>query len=152
MQQESGNKLHVYLDIDGTLLYEPKEGVGDEALDYQFLCEGIEELLEFVCAHCQPFWLSYRARLGYTKALEEHLFPYLPPLARTIPPAYWNDFKYEGVNVEMPFLWFEDDIESEDRAWLETHNWLDSFVPLDPYNPQNPFLILAAIQRHLLSG
>jgi hypothetical protein len=153
-------KLQVYLDIDGTILYEPKDSESEianqeafyeiyEALDYQFVCDGLEELLEFVVAHCQPFWLSFRTHLGQTKALEERLYQYLPEIARKIPPAYWEELKYEGVDKNVTFVWFEDDVMEGDEAWLQENNLLGSLVRLDPYCRENPRIILAELRRRL---
>jgi len=79
------SKLVVYLDVDGTILYEPRDGTEREDLDFQLVCDGLEELLDFVLAHCKPYWLSYRAHLGRTAALAERLFPHLPACARIRP-------------------------------------------------------------------
>lgn len=146
-----GAKLVVYLDIDGTLLYDPGDGTGREDLDYQFVCEGLTELLEFVVAHCEPYSLSYRARLGRTDALEQRLFPHLPELARQIPPAYWDHHKHEALDPSRPFLWFDDDPEDEDLTWLQQNNRRDALVRMDAYAPTNPIIILQTLKRTSLS-
>lgn len=141
------SKLTVYLDIDGTILYDPGDATQREELDYQLVCEGLAELLEFVLVHCNPLWLSYRARLGYTHALEERLFPHLPPSARQILPAYWDRFKHEALDLHQPFVWFDDDPEEEDMTWLIHNHRLDSFVQMESSNPYNPACILAELKK-----
>lgn len=145
-------KLVVYLDIDGTLLYDPGDGTGREDLDYQFVCEGLTELLEFVVAHCEPYWLSYRARLGRTDSLEQRLFPDLPELARQIPPAYWDRHKHEALDPSRPFLWFDDDPEDEDLTWLQQNDRQAALIRMDAYTPTNPIAILQTLKRMLPSG
>jgi hypothetical protein len=143
------SRLTVYLDIDGTILYDPGDETQCEDLDYQLVCEGLEELLEFVLAHCNPLWLSYRARLGRTHALETRLFPYLPACARRIPPAHWDAFKHEGIDIRQPFVWFDDDPEERDLTWLARHHRLDSLVRLEATNPHNPAHILAELRQRM---
>lgn len=57
------SKLTVYLDIDGTILDDPGDETRREDLDYQLVCEGFDERLEFMLA----LWLSYRTRLDGTQ-------------------------------------------------------------------------------------
>lgn len=141
--------LVVYLDVDGTILYDPRDGTDREDLDFQLVCDGLEEMLDFVLAHCKPYWLTNRARLGSSAALAARLFPHLPACARRILPTYWDNYKYEGVDLAQPFVWFDDDPEDEDLDWLECQNRLDSFVRMDPANRQNPRRILAEIKTRM---
>lgn len=143
------SKLTVYLDIDGTILYDPGDETRREDLDYQLVCEGVEELFEFVLAHCNPLWLSYRARLGRTHALEERLFPHLPACARRIPPAHWDAFKHEGIDIRRPFVWFDDDPEERDLTWLARNHRRESFVQMQPDYPHNPARMLAEVKRRM---
>jgi hypothetical protein len=142
-------KLTVYLDIDGTILYDPGDGSGWDELDGQLIGYDLETLLEFVVAHCNPFWLSYRARLGKTTELEKRLFPHLPEVARKIPVAYWDSFKHEGIDLSRPFVWFDDDVERTDWGWLCKHQRQGSLVEMFSHSPENPARILAAIQARM---
>jgi hypothetical protein len=100
--------------------------------------------------HCKPYWLSYRARLGQTAQLEKRLFPHLPEVARQIEPAHWDAFKHEGLDLKQPFVWFDDDPEERDLAWLKRHDRLDCLVRMDPSEPKNPARILAEVKARLL--
>ena len=75
MQQPS--KLTIYLDIDGTILYDPGDETRREELDYQRVCEGLEKLLHDGIDLRHPFawfdddpeerdlsWLERNHRLG----------------------------------------------------------------------------------------
>ena len=143
------NPIRVYLDIDGTILFEPGNETAREELDNQLVCDGLASFLEFVVAHCDPQWLSYRTRLGNLKLLEERLFPHLPKIARRIPAAGWNEFKHEAIDPKSPFLWFDDDAEPEDIAWLTDFGCLNSLVRMDPTNRQNPSIMLQEIKVRL---
>lgn len=142
-------RLRVYLDIDGTILYDPGTAEAREELEHQLVGEGIEELLTFVVAHCDPYWLSYRAKRGITRHLEERLFPHLPEVARRIPTAYWDRAKHEAVDPSLPFVWFEDDLDPEDLAWLEANRCLDRFVAVDATERLNPVLMLREVRGRL---
>ena len=78
--------------------------------------------------------MSYRARLGSSASLEERLFPHLPTIARAIPAANWDQFKHEAIDPGAEFVWFEDNLEDEDEAWLHTHGRRDAFVLVDRTN------------------
>ncbi len=142
--------LVVFLDIDGTILYEPHE---DDDMDWgfidgQYVGDGIEELLEFVCERCEPYWLSYRARLGRRDILETYILPHLPPIAREIGIARWDKFKHEGLITDRPFLWFDDYPEPEDEEWLRARNLSDCLVKMEHTGKDNPIRILRALKQH----
>jgi hypothetical protein len=143
------NRLLVYLDIDGTILFDAGDEETPEGLDFQHVCNGLAEFLEFVVAHCDPYWLSYRARLGCMERLEERLFPHLPDIARSIPAARWDEFKHEAIDPQSHFIWFEDGLEREDEEWLQRHDRLDAFVLVDHTNRDNPRLMLEEVRARL---
>ena len=143
------SRLRVYLDIDGTILFDALDQETPEGLDFQLVCDGLAEFLEFVVANCEPYWLSYRARLGSAAALEERLFPHLPAVARSIAPAYWDQFKHEAIDPGSHFVWFEDGLEEEDEAWLQRHDRRDAFVLVDRANRENPRVMLEEVRARL---
>ncbi len=145
----SESRLRVYIDIDGTILFEPRDGTELEDLDFQLVCEGLAEFLEFVVLHCEPYWLSYRTRLGAIKALEERLYPHIPEIARSIPAANWKTFKHEAIAPGSPFVWFDDDIEPEDVAWLTSKGHLEAHVLMDATNRSNPLIMLREVKSRL---
>ena len=146
-------RLRAYIDIDGTILYEPDDGTTcHDDLDFQLVCEGLAEFLEFVVRHCEPYWLSYRTRLGTLRHLEDRLYRHLPEIARVIPAAHWKGFKHEGVAPEAPFVWFDDDLEPEDVAWLMSNNHLGAHVQMDATNRGNPRLMIREVQSRMQSA
>lgn len=139
----------VYIDIDGTILFEPGDGTDSEDLDFQLVCEGLAEFLEFVVLHCQPYWLSYRTRLGALHHLEKRLYHHLPEIARSISAAHWKTFKHEAITPGTPFVWFDDDIEPEDTAWLTAQGHLAAHVRVDATNRHNPLAMLNEVKSRL---
>ena len=143
------NRIRVYLDIDGTILFEPGNETAREELDNQLVCDGLALFLEFIVAYCDPQWLSYRTRLGTLTRMEERLFLHLPDIARRIPAANWNEFKHEAIDPKSPFIWFDDDAEPEDIVWLTSNGCLSSLVQMQPTNRQNPSIMLQEVKVRL---
>jgi hypothetical protein len=143
------HRLRVYIDIDGTILFDAGVEETPEGLDFQHVCDGLADFLEFVVAHCEPYWLSYRSRLGSALRLEERLFPHLPDVARSIPPANWDQFKHEAIDPRSDFVWFEDNLEDEDAAWLDQHGRRDAFVLVDRTNRDNPQVMLRELRTRM---
>ena len=142
-------KLRVYIDIDGTILYDPPYRRGHDHLDLQLICDGLEEFLLFVVEHCEPYWLSYRTHQGAIQPLEERLFPHLPSVARSIPAAYWDEWKTDAIGETAPFLWFEDGLERECDAWLRQRGLEANFFEVDPACCDNPRLMLQHLKQRL---
>ncbi len=142
-------RLQVFIDIDGTILYDPPYGGGNDHLDMQLLCAGIEEFLEVCVENCEPYWLSYRTHQGSIDALEERLFPHLPDVARKIPAVYWDEWKSEAVDPDRPFVWSEDGLEDECEAWLSSRGLLVNYFELDRTCPDNPGLMLEHLKQRL---
>ena len=142
-------QLQVFIDIDGTILYDPPYGGGLDHLDAQLMCDGVEEFLEFVVEHCEPYWLSYRTYQGDLEALEERLLPHLPAVARKIPAANWDTWKSEAIDPAVPFVWFEDGLEDECELWLRSRGLLTSYFEVDPGCHNNPRLMLAHLKQRL---
>ena len=143
--------LRVFLDIDGTILYYPAEGQGPEWLDFQYVCDGLEVFLEYVTQHCEPYWLSFRSRLGRTEPLEERLFPHLPQVAATIPAAYWEKSKCEAFDTSAPFVWFDDDPEPGDEQWLSERGLSSSLVRVDHEQVDKPAHMLRIVESRRLA-
>ncbi len=141
--------MRIFIDIDGTILYEPEVDPPTDELDYQLVGSGIEEFLRFVLDNCEPYWLSARARLGRRESLETYILPHLPPCAAAVPVAYWNEFKHEALDPSVPFLWFDDYPEAEDITWLERHGRRDSLIDMVHTNPDNPARMLETVRQKL---
>jgi hypothetical protein len=140
--------LVVFLDVDGTLLYFPEDKSGRDELDLQHLCEGLDELLTYAVRHCEPYWLTYRARLGRRDLLEARLFPHLPPVAREIAVAHWDKSKHEAFDPQRRFVWFDDDPEPQALAWLRRRKLSHALVRTDMASPDNPLRMLDVL-KHL---
>jgi hypothetical protein len=141
-------RLTIYLDVDGTLLYFPDDGSGREELDMQLPGDGLAELLTHVVSHCEPYWLTYRARLGRRDLLEERLFPHLPDIARMIPVAHWDDSKHEAFDPAREFVWFDDDPDAKALKWLRARGLSHRLVRTRTTRADNPVRMLDWLRRH----
>lgn len=140
-------KLIVFIDIDGTILYQPKDPDDfPETLDGQYVCDGLEQFLEFTVEHCEPYWLSYRARLGKRDILDAHILPHLPPIAKEVGIAHWDEFKHEALPTDQPFLWFDDYPEPEDEAWLRQQGFQENLIRVDCYEKESPRIMLETLR------
>jgi hypothetical protein len=147
MDLRSKDPLVVFLDVDGTLLYYPADKSGREELELQHVCEGLDEFLEYVVRHCEPYWLTYRARLGRRDMLESHLFPHLPAVAQKIPVAHWDKSKHEAFVPDGRFVWFDDDPEPPAVQWLHRRKLSHALVRTDRHSRQNPARMLEVLKR-----
>jgi hypothetical protein len=68
-----------------------------------------------------------------------------PPIA-PLHPIYQQ---HEAIDPNSHFVWFEDDLESEDAAWLRKHRRVDAFVRVDATNRWNPLLMLGEVKARL---
>ena len=113
------DRLVVYIDVDGTILYDTNGRSAIESLHDPYVCGGLGQFLNFVVAHCDPLWLTYRDWMGSASRLARNLFPHLPEVASRISAAQWDESRSETVGPRRPFVWFDDYLESEDGDWLE---------------------------------
>lgn len=99
--------------------------------------------------HCEPYWLSFRARLGTRDALERYILPHLPKCAASIPVACWDESKHEALEPTVPFVWFDDYPEPEDLAWLSRHGIDDSLVQMERSCSDNARIMLETLKLRL---
>lgn len=109
--------MNIYLDINGVILdgYKPA-----------YLAD---EFLAYVCRHWPDttYWLSSFAWQGkehVTELLRPILKPKTIQIIQTIQLAKWRELKTEGINFKKPFLWFDDNLFSEERKILEHYSAL----------------------------
>lgn len=117
--------MNIYLDIDGVLLAN-----SNNAAAYA------DEFLTLILKRCpdSTYWLTthfWRGQDTTRKVLEPVLKPKTIELLEQIKPAYWEELKTEGIDFKRPFLWFDDDLISEERQILEHYGALECFRLVD---------------------
>lgn len=85
------------------------------------------------------YWLTTHQWHGESNAIE-HLSPFLKESTinrlSTIKNTVWDISKTEGIDFSRPFLWFDDDLYTQERAELIKHNALDNHILVNLH--QNP--------------
>lgn len=114
----------IYLDIDGVLL-------ANEAN----LAIGASEFIKYATENFDVYWLTTHCMDGDSahaveyvqRASDENLRPYL----QKFKPVSWDIAKTEAIDFSKPFLWFDDDCYSGERAVLNEHNVFNSWIEVD---------------------
>jgi hypothetical protein len=115
--------MNVYLDIDGVLL----------ANDYN-AANHIHEFLQLVTSRYPTYWLTTHCKGDATTAVERlrQVFePETMKLITGIKPTNWETAKTEAIDFSQPFLWFDDDLFSEEAIELKKHGVFDNWVEVD---------------------
>ena len=116
--------MNIYLDIDGVLLANEKN-----------LAIGAVEFIKYVANNFDVYWLTTHCMDGQTnhaisyvqRATDEDLRPYLIKFK----PLTWSVAKTEAIDFSKPFLWFDDDCYSDERAALDEHSVFNSWIEVD---------------------
>ena len=116
--------MNLYLDIDGVLLANETN-----------LAEGASVFIKYASDHFDVYWLTTHCMDGdaahaidyVLRATNEDLRPYL----ETFKPTTWSLMKTEVIDFTQPFLWFDDDCYSGERAELRALNAFDSWIEID---------------------
>ena len=106
--------MNIYLDIDGTLIYEDLERRNQPA-------EGLEEFLIALRPHT-VYWLTTHCMDGdpqYARALMKRtVSENLHADIDRIQPTTWQQRKTEAIDFTKDFLWLDNDVYPEDREDL----------------------------------
>lgn len=119
--------LNIYLDVDGVLrgCASPKED--------------IEAFLRYCLDNFPVYWLTSHCKGGvnYTpRALEGILSDDLvKELAEKVQPTDWGTAKTEAIDLDEPFVWFDDYEVSYETERLKEHNLEDSFYLVNRNDP-----------------
>lgn len=146
--------MHLYLDVDGTLLRRSGHARlrGDLAP-----AEHLRPFLEWATGTFTCVWLTSRSRDGDGSNLRAAFRQAIGPgdeadavdsLLCRIAPAPWQDFKAEAIDFATPFLWLDDAPEEESLDMLLRHQVEASWVPVAiDQHPDDLRRAMAELQR-----
>jgi|AGTN01.1.fsa_nt_gi hypothetical protein len=128
--------MHLYLDVDGTLLQRGGHARlrGDLAP-----APHLRAFLEFATRHFQCVWVTSRDRDGGSDAIRAAFRQAIGPgeeadavdaLLCRVAPAVWDGFKARAMDLSQPFLWLDDAPEEESLDMLAAHGRSACWVPV----------------------
>lgn len=134
--------MNLYLDVDGVLLANERQATAFA-----------DEFLQIVPAKYpgSTYWLTTHCWRGENRAIDV-LRPALKletmELAKRIMPTERGELKTDAINLSQPFLWFDDDLTTEERAAFAAHNVLDGWIGVDlASNPNQLREFIALLQQ-----
>ena len=118
------NKPNIYLDFDGVIL-----------ANEDHLSVGAEEFIKYAVENFDVYWLtthctdsdSTHAISYMMETAEDHMRPYFEKFI----PTTWSTNKTEAIDFSKPFLWYDDDCFTGERADLIKNNALNSWIEVD---------------------
>jgi hypothetical protein len=117
-------KPDIYLDIDGVLLandLNPANFVHDFLVKVREVANNVY----WLTTHCNGDASTAVKRLSLV------LEPRTMELLKDIKPTTWETAKTRAINMQEPFLWFDDDLFFEERQALEANKVLDNWIEVD---------------------
>ena len=116
---------NIYLDIDGVLLANEKYPALHAKKFLFRVLEKYPDTTYWLTTHCQGDSETPIEHVG-------HLFDEeTVALMRKIKPTRWNVAKTEAIDFTKPFLWFDDDCFSDERAVLNSHGVFENWIEVD---------------------
>lgn len=121
--------MNIYLDIDGVIMANDKH-----------VANYAHEFIEHLVNKYPVYWLTTHCR-GDASYTVNHLKMFFNSetmkLIERILPTNWDILKTDAIDFSQPFLWFDDDLFSEEKEILKQHNCLDSWMGIDLANDEN---------------
>ena len=117
--------MNIYLDIDGVLL-------ANDLRPANFASEFLEYVLNKYPD--STYWLTTHCKGDAERPIRNigHLFDdKTVELMRKIKPTNWDMSKTDGIDFSQPFLWFDDDLFSNERTKLIENNVLENWIEVD---------------------
>ena len=117
--------MNIYLDIDGVLLANDWNAANHANEFLRFVIEKYPDTTYWLTTHCQGNPNTPIEHVG-------HLFePDVVELMKKIKPTKWDLAKTRAIDYDQPFLWFDDDLFSEEQEELTERNLLDNWIEVD---------------------
>lgn len=125
--------MKIYLDIDGTMVHEEIERAGQPAV-------GLEEFLVALRPY-ETYWLTTHCMNGdpqYARALmKQKVSKEFHPDIDRIQPTVWSLLKTSALDFTSDFIWFDNEVSSEELKTLQKCTDTQSLVQVDlRTNPQ----------------
>lgn len=120
--------MKIYLDIDGTMIHE------DLSDNFGKPAAGLEDFILALRPH-ETYWLTTHCRDGdpvHARKMMKRVLPdALHPDIDRIIPTVWDSMKTEALDFDSDFIWFDNDIFTEEWKVLEKCRENQSVVQVD---------------------
>ncbi len=121
--------MNIYLDIDGTLIF---DGLHDLGTPAPYLKEFLQALN---ASDYDVYWLTTHCHDGDLTHLQKYLQRFLPEDVYALTVGYkhtvWSEHKTEGIDFGRDFLWLDDDATLQEKEVLYTHNAEHKLIEID---------------------
>ena len=131
--------MNIYLDIDGVLLANERRAAMYADAFLQTVLAKYPDSTYWLTTHC---WQGVN---NVAEVLRPALMPETMELIKRIKPTRWDDLKTDAIDFSKPFMWFDDDLLTEERNMLVTHNALGSWIGVDLAKNPNQLHDLASL-------
>jgi hypothetical protein len=119
--------VNVYLDIDGTIIYEEFDRYNQPAAHLEQFLDALNPYVVYwLTTHCRDGDPSY-AQKYLRGVLNNRLYKKI----LTYRPTIWNIKKTEAIDFSKPFLWFDNDVMASERADLKKHNATGALIEIN---------------------
>jgi hypothetical protein len=129
-----GDRVNLYLDLDGVILRQADSVAGIELAPHAF------EFLKWATEFHRPYWLTTRDPHGqhsgvlraFRLAMGLAALPAdIETLLRSIRPTEWSGNKVFGIDLSSNFVWIDDEPLAVEVAALQDHNLLNRLIVID---------------------
>lgn len=138
--------MKLFIDVNGTITSYTLQGDGP-SLSGQALKEGVTEFFDWVTSEFECYWLSNLVPRGRMLSFRREVLPVLPKSAQKVRAADFTNLKTEAI-LDGDFLWLDDNLLQQERAYLEEHGWLDNFIYVD-HNATSMAAVVSEIKKRL---
>ncbi len=121
--------MNIYLDIDGVIMANDKR-----------VSMYSHEFVDHLVNKYPVYWLTTHCK-GDASYTINHLKMFFNSetikLFEKIKPTNWDILKTDAIDFSQPFLWFDDDLFTEEKQILRQHGCFDSWVQIDLGKDEN---------------
>ena len=150
--------INLYLDIDGTLI---QDACINPTTGLKTIASGALELLQFSVNHFNCFWLSYYARgkkpnnisRVFRDALDVQVLPNeWTEVFGMIKNAKWTTNKTQGIDLNIPFFWIDDNVSDADQDFLKNNGVFATVINVNLDRNPNDLHRVLQILKVSISG
>lgn len=138
--------MKLFIDVNGTITSYVLKEIGPN-LDGQGLKHGVTEFFDWATQNFDCYWLSNLVPRGMMFGFKREVLPILPESAKKVKAGHFARLKTEAI-TDGDFLWLDDNLLQEEKAYLEEHGWLNNFIHVD-HDATSMAPVISEIKRRM---